>query len=159
MSVYTLSDLLETGIRPDFCQVYEERIRELVNKGWIKPGQKKELTDKAKVLMQEMVSEDRWGEPLQTFRIYRGFQPEDYELDAMLGCCALNFFYQSETEKIEFEERGDTEHLSSFELALLGTKYGIERCLEAGYFEVVESPSPEKQYLHCRGEILGDMSK
>ena len=85
---------------------------------------------------------------MQTFRLYRGFQPEDYELNAMLWCCALSFFYDSEEEGEKFEARRKIEQLSSFELALLGTKYGIEKCLEAGHLEVIEGPFPEKQYLH-----------
>ena len=82
MSVYTISDLLETGIKSDFYDGYKKEISDLADKGWIKPGPRRELTDKAKDLMRKMIPEDRWGEPLQTFRLYRGFQPEDYELNA-----------------------------------------------------------------------------
>ena len=159
MSVYTISDLLETGIKSDFYDGYKKEISDLADKGWIKPGPRRELTDKAKDLMRKMIPEDRWGEPLQTFRLYRGFQPEDYELNAMLWCCALSFFYDSEEERKRFEARGKIEQLSPFEMALLGIKYGIERCLEAGHLEVVEGPSLEKQYFHAQGDVFGDISK
>ena len=67
MSVYTISDLLETGIRLDFYDVYKREISDLADKGWIKPGPERELTDKAKDLIQEMVPENRWESHCKLF--------------------------------------------------------------------------------------------